>query len=62
MIKSATKSHNLKLSDESKNAKNGAQLINIQNDECYISCMIDQKPEIELHDQYWPHLHAVKCS
>jgi hypothetical protein len=31
----------------------GAVLINIQSDQCYISCcMIDQKPKIELQVEY----------
>jgi hypothetical protein len=46
MMSGAPESPDLYLSDEPKNAENGAELINIQSNYCCISfCIIDQKPQ-----------------
>jgi len=62
MIKGASESPDLYLWDKPKNAKNGAKFINLQSDYCYIPCyIIDQKPEIELQDEYWSYQHDQRC-
>ena len=57
-VKHSPKRCDSQLSNASKNAENGPELVEKENDYMQISSIISQKPAIDLWDKYWLHLQG----
>jgi hypothetical protein len=61
--KNPTRRCNSELSNTCKNIWNGPESVEKLNYQLYItSCIITQKPAMELLNEYWPHLQALNLA